>query len=461
MCERFAADPGQRGSGRVRALGWTSRRDVLVAVVVAMGTLIFTTGPLYRVRTWWSFDDPLAADWFVISVQVALGLAAAVALLRFRRWRRVDRRLALVALGLVAWLALGSLWSASPSTTLRESLLIGVALVAGAGAAAAAGDRLLIIASWIGVHIGLGWSAVMIALVRPGTQFHGQWTGVYFNPNSLALVAAFGILLSVILLVMVATRRISLPTRWRLVALVAIAASVVADLRLSAGTGALTPLFGLGVALVVGAAAIAARRLVAPADAGRTAVIAGVGLVGVGAVAWFTRGSWLSAFDRTSELTGRTVMWDVALDWFTKRPIVGQGYLGAWYDPEFTAEMLEARGEVLGSTHNSFVELLLGAGLVGFALGVGLYALLWSAAGTRALGGRWAVSVWPLAALVYVVVEQLGETLFVGGHLMVVVTGALIVASTTEQTAPQPEPSPDPATRSSSDTEVVDLERRS
>lgn len=438
-----------------------SRRTVLVGAVVALGTLLSTTGPLYRVRTWWSFDDPLAADRFVIAVQVAFGVAGAVALLRFRRWRCVDRRLALVAVALVAWLALGSLWSANSSTTLRESLLIGVALVAGAGAAAAAGDRLLIVAAWIGVHLGLGWSAIMIALVRPGTQLHGQWTGLYFNPNSLALVAAFGILLSAVLFVMIATRRIPLRTRWRIVALVVVAASIVADLRLSAGTGALTPLFGLVVALAVGAAAIAARRVVAPTDAVRTAVIAGVGLVGVGAVAWFTRGSWLSVFDRTSELTGRTVMWDVAFDWFGKRPIIGQGYLGAWYDPEFTAEMLEARGEVLGSTHNSFVELLLGAGLVGLALGVGLYALLWLAAGTRALGGRWTASVWPLAVLVYVVVEQLGETLFVGGHLMVVVTGALIVASTKQQAEPTPDPAADPVARPVGDTEVVDLERRS
>ncbi|HSM67053.1 MAG TPA: O-antigen ligase family protein [Ilumatobacteraceae bacterium] len=438
-----------------------SRRTVVVGAVVALGTLLATTGPLYRVRTWWRFDDPLAADPVVVAVQVALGLAGAIALIRFGRWRRMDRRMAVVGLALVAWLALGSLWSANPSTTLRESLLIGVGLVAGAGAAAAAGDRLLVVAAWIGVHLGLGWSAIMIALVRPGTQFHGQWTGVYFNPNSLALVAAFGILLSVVLLVMVATRRIALPGRWRIVALGVIAASIVADLRLSGGTGALTPLFGLGVALAVGAAAIAARRIVAPADARRTAAVAGVGLVGVGAVAWFTRGSWLSVFDRTSELTGRTAMWDVALDWFADRPIVGHGYLGAWYDPEFTAEMLEARGEVLGSTHNSFVELLLGAGLVGFVLAVALYALLWLAAGTRALGGRWTASVWPLAVLVYVVVEQLGETLFVGGHLMVVATGALVVASTSEQASPPPEPSADPVVGSAGEAEIVDLERRS
>lgn len=443
----------------MRALGRTDRRDVAVAVVVAIGALVVTTGPLYRLRTWWTFDDPLAADWFVIAVQVALGSAGAVALARRERWRHVDRRLALVAAALVVWLALGSLWSADASTTLRESLLIGVALVAGAGAAAVAGERLLIVSAWVGVHLGLGWSAILIALVRPGTQFHGQWTGVYFNPNSLALVAAFGILLSVVLLGMLLTGRIPLAGRWRGVAVVAVAASIVVDLRLSAGTGALTPLFGLGVALAVGAAAIGARRFVARDAAGRVAAFSGVGLLAVGTVAWFTRGSWLSLFDRTSELTGRTTMWEVALDWFGDRPILGHGYLGAWYDPEFTAEMLDARGEVLGSTHNTFVELLLGAGLVGFALAVALYALLWQAAGTRALGGRWTMSVWPLTVLVYVIVEQLGETLFVGAHLVVVATGALMVVSTAEQALPPPQPA-DSVTAAVGDVEVVDLERR-
>jgi O-antigen ligase len=423
-----------------------SRRTALIACVVAFGTLLSTTGPLYRFRTWWSFEDPLASDPFVVLVQAGLGVVGAVALVRHGRWRRLDRRLVAVAGCLVAWLALGSLWSANASTTLRESLLIGVALIAGAGAAAAAGERLLVISAWIGVHLGLGWSAVLIVLVRPNSQdFNQEWTGVYFNPNSLALVAAFGILLALVLAAMIATGCFpvaSEPNRRR-IALAVVTASIVADIWLISGTGSLTPLFALAVALGVSIAAVGARRIVGPSgrrpvDARLVAGVTGAAIVAVGLVGWSTRGSWLSSVGSTSELTGRTAMWEVALDWFAEAPLAGQGYLGAWYDPEFVADMLAARGEVLGSTHNSFIELLLGAGLVGFVLAIALYALLWLAAGTRALSGNGPLAVWPLAVLVYVIVENVAETLLVGGQLTVAVTGALIVVSAPYEAAPPP-----------------------
>ncbi len=438
-----------------------SRGTAVVGVLVAVGTFLYTTGPLYRFRTWWGFEDPLAADWYVIGVQTALGLLAAVALARSGRWRRVDRRLVVLALALVGWLMLGALWSADGSTTLRESALIGVALVAGVGAAAVAGDRLLVLAAWVGVHLGLGWSAVLIALVRPNSQdANGEWTGVYFNPNSLALVAAFGILLAVVLFAMVATRRFALDANGRLMALVIVGASIVADLWLISGTGARTPLFGLVIALAVAACAVAAQRAVGPrgrwsVDTRVVSGVFGVALVAASLMAWWTRDSWLSSIGRTSELTGRTAMWDVALDWFAERPLAGQGYLGAWYDPGFRADMLAARGAVLGSTHNSFIELLLGAGLIGFGLAVGLYALLWLAAGDRALSERGVVAAWPLAVLVYVIVENVGETLFVGGQLMVAVTGALMVLSAAREPS-----SPSSPPRDADAFDVVGVERR-
>jgi hypothetical protein len=93
-------------------------------------------------------------------------------------------------------------------------------------------------------------------------------------------------------------------------------------------------------------------------------------------------------------------------------------------------DQLEARGELLGSTHNSFIELLLGTGAVGFVLAVALFASLWTLAGRRALTGRMAAASWPLAVLVFVIVENLAETLWVGGQLVVVLVGVLIVTST-------------------------------
>lgn len=452
----------RRRSASVSSISPATRRTWLVGVVIAVGTCLYTTGPLYRIRTWWSFDDPLAADWFVIGVQILTGVVAVAALVRGDRWRRVDRRIGIVAVGLVSWLAVGSLWSASASTTLRESLLVGVGLLAGAAAAAVSTERLLIGAAWVGVHIGLGWSAALVALVRPGSQdANGEWTGVYFNPNSLALVTAFGMLLAVVLLAMLSDRRTPMiaDTRLRIAAAGVVGASIVADLWLISGTGSLTPLFGLVVAAAVAVVALVARRFVGPSgrrplDARVVSGVTGLVLVVLGLVAWWTRGSWLSSVGRTSELTGRTAMWDVALEWFRQRPIVGQGYLGAWYDPDFAAAMLAARGEVLGSTHNTFIELLLGGGLVGFGLAFAMCALLWIASGARALTSLGSLAAWPLGALVYVVFQNLAETLLVSAQLMVVVIGALAVVSASYE-ATEPAAAVDVV-----DLDVIGVERR-
>ena len=425
----------------VGEMGLPARRTWLAGILIAVGALILTTGPLYRVRTWWEFSDPLAADVAVVTVQLLVGVAGIAALCNAGRWRCVDRRMGVVAFALVAWMVLGALWSADAGTTFRESMMVGVTLAAGIGAAAAVSERTLVIASWVGIHLGLGWSAALIATVQPGSQdINGEWTGVYFNPNSLALVTAIGIFLSLL----VALHLVRHPLRWLAIALTGLA--VLADLWLIIGTGSLTPLFGLGIGFAVAVTSIICRRWVGPngsrpIDTGCVSALAGVAVVTAGAVAWVSRGSWLSAVGRTSNLTGRTDMWGVALDWFWKQPIAGQGYLGVWLDPALAAAQLAARGEVLGTTHNSFIELLVGTGIVGFGLFVALCSLAWVASGRRALDGCTLLAAWPLAAVVFVIVENLAETLWIGGQLTVAMLGVIIVASTSpDSSTPSPQP---------------------
>ncbi len=269
----------------------------------------------------------------------------------------------------------------------------------------------------------------MIVTLQPGTQDNnGDWTGVYFNPNSLALVAAVGALLSLILVAHYWQHRRRAP----IVGVLAVAA--IADLWLISGTGSLTPLAALVLGVAVAAVAVAGRRLVGPGgrrdvDAGLVAALAGVIIVVVSTVAYLTRTAWLGAFGRSSTLTGRTDIWDVALDWWWDQPIHGNGYLGAWADPAFVADQIASRGELLDSTHNSFVELLLGTGIIGLAVAIALFAGLWVASGRRALTGRTVAAAWPLAVLVFVIVENLAETLWVGGQVAVVLVGVLIVVS--------------------------------
>lgn len=395
-----------------------------------------TSGPLFRLRTWWDYDDPLARDDVVVAVHAVFGLVAVVWLLRHGVGRAVDDVSALVAVALVAWLALGSIWSVDRSETLRQTMQIASALAVGAAATVALGQRMFRVALWVALHVGLFWSFAAIELDRAGTiDGNGDWAGVFFNRNSLALYAALGLLVTVFVVADALAERAG--ATW-LPLVVAGGFAALVDVRLLAGSDALTPLVAATVALGAGAIARGVHRVSSPrpARAGRLATVTGLVALALGAITWLTRATWLDAFGRDSDLTGRSELWSVALDRAWQRPVHGFGYLASWGDGDFLADIERRRPDLLGSAHNAFVEMFLGAGLVGLALFVVLVVVLYRRHAVAALTGGGLVSAFGLSLLVFLVVENLTETLFVGNQLVVALFGALLVARDRRQTAP-------------------------
>ena len=188
-------------------------------VVAAVASLVvLSSGPLYRLRTWWDYEDPLATDATVVVLNAAVGLVALSWLVSQGRFRQLDQRALAVAAALVGWLLLGSLWSLDRLETFRQSLQIASALTIGAAIAAALGAVWFRWALWAALQVGLGWSVVAIYLDRSGTiDRNGDWAGIFFNRNSLALYAALALLVAVF--IAADARSIeSAPRRWSVVA---------------------------------------------------------------------------------------------------------------------------------------------------------------------------------------------------------------------------------------------------
>jgi O-antigen ligase len=406
----------------------------VVAAVASLGVL--TTGPLYRLRTWWDYEDPLSTDATVVVINAAVGLVAFAWLVSQGRFRRLDQRALIVAGALVGWLLLGSLWSLDKLETFRQAMQIASALIIGAAIAAALGGVWFRWSLWAALQVGLVWSAAAIYSDRSGTlDRNGDWAGIYFNRNSLALYAALALLVSVFLAA--DSRSIeSSARRWVVVAV--LAGFGVVDVRLIAGSDALTPVVSLVAALAAVALCWGGSHLVRrDVDANRLAAVVGGLALAIGAVGWATRRSWLDNLGRRADLTGRLDLWTVAVDWAWRRPLHGYGYMAAWGDPAFLAEVEAARGTLLGSAHNSFVDLFLGAGLIGLALAIGLVAALYWRTVPAALRMVSVATLFPVALLVFIVVENLTETLFVGNQLIVALLGSLLW--------PRPEPVSDVA----------------
>jgi O-antigen ligase len=400
-------------------------RSATAAVIVALALVALTTGPLYRVRSWWAYDDPLATDPVVVTVHALFGVAAATWMVTHRR--SVPVTAALVLAGAVSgWLLLSTLWSTDPGTTLREALQIASALLVGMAGCLALGRRWFAGALWVAVHVGLAWSFIAIQTERAGTQdARGDWAGIFFNRNSLGLTAALGILLGVVILID------GRAARSRPLAVDGVVAVVLLiDARLLLGSAARTPWVAVAAAGAGAVGVLGAHRLVREGrSATAVAAIGGAVLAALGGLAWLTRHQWLDDLGRSSDLTGRAEVWDVAVDTWRQRPILGHGYLARWSDPSFVAEVEAASGHLLTSAHNAFVEVLLGAGAIGLILFVGFIAALWMSSVTDALERPTVVATATVAVLVFVVVENLTETLFVGNQLAVALLGAIAVAA--------------------------------
>jgi O-antigen ligase len=119
--------------------------------------------------------------------------------------------------------------------------------------------------------------------------------------------------------------------------------------------------------------------------------------------------------DRTTTLSGRTVIWDVVIDFVGQRPVLGWGFMAIWTEQPIL-DALTLRGAAVYEAHSGYLEVLLGAGLLGFAaLSAAIGVTIWRAARTffrcpDLLG------LYALMLTAFVLIVNLGET-YVGANL--------------------------------------------
>lgn len=291
------------------------------------------------------------------------------------------------------WAVASSAWSVTPGLTLWRSLVYaGLVLLAWVMADMGPDVRVP-----LGVMAAAAVGASLLALVAvPNQSFdiRGFWQGVYTNRNSLAPLAALGLLVGIRLLLTRPERselaeqpEVAGPTEppeeseppeatepdgspekpkpaeqnvRHLLELAAGAALGAAALVVLIGAGSRTAWLSLVGALAVSALGWAYsrlhRRFGPRAAAGAGIGAAAVGLAGLVAV---TAALW-----QESTFAQRRTIWGLVWDRIADRPLAGHGFFAFWDVPELIAdhELLQD-----GSAHNSALEVLLGTGLIGLA----------------------------------------------------------------------------------------------
>ena len=212
------------------------------------------------------------------------------------------------------------------------------------------------------VMVGLGLTIVLSAMNLGGTwppAFgpDGGFQGIYTNKNALGQRCALVILTA--LLFLSAQQAGSARVGW-IVLVIAVAAVLVLSQSVTAGLLSVMAV-GLFAALRLRGASMLAALI-----AGGTLALIGVVFLWIYDVALVEDG--LAALGKTPTLTGRTMLWQIALERARDYPLLGVGYMAPWSAPEFAQEIAVINslyGGTVAAFHNVFLEALVMLGPLG------------------------------------------------------------------------------------------------
>ncbi len=263
---------------------------------------------------------------------------------------------------MVGWCLLSVLWSDYPALSLRHGLQLAVTVLF----ATALAGRLspIVLLKILAVCFFIACAA---SLASGRTRADGLgFLGIYNSKNAMAATSSILLLICICLIV---DRR--LPMRWRGLGAAGAGLGLILLVRANSVGAALAT----GAVCLALAAILFLRRL-----SGQQRLVAGI-LAGLAftalLLAFLARadliaGMFLEATGKDFSLTGRTDLWQTALDEIARRPWLGAGYQAVWVVGNPLAEMLWDDFDVASRTgfhfHNAYLSNAVEIGVIGAAL---------------------------------------------------------------------------------------------
>jgi O-antigen ligase len=182
----------------------------------------------------------------------------------------------------------------------------------------------------------------------------GAWRGVFVQKNQLGIACAMGVAVALGL-----NPKSDIDRMWRWLL-------VIASLICVRGSQSREAWIAIGLQLVFLFFMLLLRSL----DQGsRLPVLLG-GLLfffSLSAIIYLNLDAALALIGRTRDATGRTEIWNNSLLLIRKRPWLGYGTFGVWKTP-VAWDIVVRAGWNVTSSHNNYIELLIGYGIIGLCL---------------------------------------------------------------------------------------------
>ena len=397
--------------------------------------LVFTLtqGPVYKIWRTAEFYTPVPINptWQAtfLAVQIpALMLLARRGLRKDFVWGPL-----IPLVGLLAWMLLSVTWTNLSRYASIDALALTVTAGAGLYVGSRFSSRQLVVMVSIAMHIGVVLS--YLAVQQSWTESidpEGNWTGIYFNRNSLGPVAMLGLVTSCAIAISLWRSRSKLV---RVLLLIVSCALIALDAVVYVRSGSRTSIAAAGAGLlsvvlwlVVGwwyrrtnAPIEAIQRVVYPVFVSFVLLIAGVGFrYQTNIVSWFGKADFFN---------GRSALWHFSWTGFLERPLIGWGWRAAWSTPEFLKRDLWWTTAGAVWSHNGFLEVLLGGGIVGGVL-FGAY-VLWS--GQRVIATITSIpsETWRVGMAMFILVACTQEVFIIGNHFLWLLLVAVLTPQST------------------------------
>jgi O-antigen ligase len=394
---------------------------------------VLTQGPVLSI--WFASEQenarqalaPQLATYFVFQIP-------ALVLVSRQKFTMRDARgpLGLLAIFCV-WLVATTLWATNGQHSAVESVSLLTTFICGVYFAKrfTLTEKLAVIV--VAMQPGLLLSRYAIANDWNMSQSgEGFWVGIYFNRNSLAPVAMVSVVSALALLYVVFINR---DDKLRIYKLCVLANVVLFGLVVAVRTQSNTPFGGLVTFVAVLSFWEVARR--SPlrkylSDTRQTNKVY-AGFIALAALcSWFAiqfQSKVLQAFGETVTFNGRSEIWKYSWNGFLERPLLGWGWLSAWRSWAFMRMDLWWTVEGVSWSHNAYLDLLLGGGVLAvllFAAAVlwGIYRLIPSNRGN-------ATQSWPIAFIFFYLAMCTQESFIIGNHFLWMLFVAVLTSGTT------------------------------
>ena len=340
-------------------------------------------------------------------------------------------------LGLLAifciWLTATTLWATNGQHSAVESVSLLITFVSGVYFAKrfTLKEKLAVIV--VAMQPGLLLSRYAIAKNWKMSQSdEGFWVGIYFNRNSLAPVAIVSVISALALLYVAYLHKDDKLRIYKLCVLVNVA---LFGFVVAVRTHSNTPFGGLVAFIAAFTSWQAVRNSPLKKFLNEAKQINKVysGFIALAVMcSWFAiqfQSKILQIFGETANFNGRSEIWKYSWNGFLERPFLGWGWLSAWRSWAFMRMDLWWTVEGVSWSHNAYLDLLLGGGVLAvllFAAAVllGVYRIVPSHNGD-------ATQSWPIAFIFFYLAMCTQESFIIGNHFLWMLFVAILTSETT------------------------------